>query len=180
MELVKEQYKIEQLLPTHDYIQMTGEVFAIMKEQEKRIFDLTFYDMMDGDLVGYLHCHIADGEVLVCKEDEKVVAYLILDNAYTFGNIITNCNIHLCVDKSHWGKQSRDIANKFLEYLNKNYYIKKIIAEVPQCSYGIIKLLKDINFTHEGTLKEALLYHDKDNNPKWYDKLIYTYTREDL
>lgn len=180
MELIKERYSIKQLLPTYEHLQESSEAFAIMQAQARRIFDLTFYDMYNGDLLKHLNGHIANGEVLVCKEDDKVVAYVILDNAYTFGDIITNCNVHLCVAKSHWGKQSREIAKKFLEYVNKNFYIKKILAEVPQCSYGIIKLLKDINFIHEGTLKEALLYYDKDDNPKWYDKLIYTYTREDL
>ena len=52
-------------------------------------------------------------------------------------------------------------------YLFTNYNIKKVIAQVPQCGYGVIKLLKDIGFKHEGTLKQALLFLDKNNKPKY-------------
>ena len=78
------------------------------------------------------------------------------------------------------GKEARRICKEFRKFLEDNFKIKKIIAEVPQCKYGVIKLIKDMGMVHEGTIKECMLYNDKKGQPKWYDKLIYTITRKDM
>lgn len=65
------------------------------------------------------------------------------------------------------------LVETFKDYAVINFNIRKFIATVPQCGYGIIKLLKDLGFQHEGTMKENLVYLDKNNNPKLYDELVY-------
>ena len=103
-----------------------------------------------------------------------------LENPRMFKDIIIRTDVHTAVRKKYWGKQSREIMNLFKSYLLTNYKIKKLIASVPQCGYGVIKLLKDIGFKHEGTIKQALLFKDKNDIPKFYDELIYSFTNEDL
>jgi RimJ/RimL family protein N-acetyltransferase len=37
-----------------------------------------------------------------------------------------------------------------------------------------------MGFKHEGTMKDATIYNDKNGKPKFYDALIYSLTREDI
>ena len=52
--------------------------------------------------------------------------------------------------------------------------IKRMEAYVPSNNFGIIKLLKDVGFKIEGTLRNRLIYRDKNNNPKLYNELLYS------
>lgn len=175
-------YFVEQLFWNGVYENEIRQVYEILKDQENRIFDLCWYDM-GGDVMDYVQGVVSKGQVFVVKDKtspEEIAALFMLDKARTFGEVIVRCDIHTAVRKKYWGKQSREIMEVFRQYVNKNFYIKKIVASVPQCGYGVIKLLKDIGFTHEGTLRNSLLFHDKNKIPKWYDELIYSLTREDI
>ena len=118
--------------------------------------------------------------VFLIREDGTPCAVFILEKPQVFHNIITKVFIHCAIRRPFWGIKAREICRTFRGYLFENYTIKKIVAEVPQCGYGVIKLLKDMGFKHEGTLKEATLYRDKSGKPKFYDELIYSLTREDI
>lgn len=155
------------------------EVYRMLKDQEGKIFDLSWYDM-GGNLFDYVEAMVREGAVYVVKQDNDVAAFFILENPRVYKDIITKLDVHTAVRKKYWGKQSREIMKAFKEYLYNNFKIKKIIASVPQCGYGIIKLLKDIGFTHEGTLKQSLIFKDKNGMPRFYDELIYSLTNEDL
>lgn len=175
------EYMVYQITWEPRYEKEIQEIYRMYKDQQNKIFDLTFYDQYQ-DVMEYVEDAVKSGGMFVVKNNEDdICAFFTFDsNPDTFGEVITKANIHMAIRRKFWGKTSRDICKEFLDYLARNYYIKKIIAEVPQCGYGVIKLLKDLNFTHEGTLKQCLLYKDRNNKPKWYDQLIYSLTREDL
>lgn len=173
------EYEVVQVFNDLQYKNEIEEIYRMLKDQERRIFDLPFYDCK-GNVMDYVLSNVKKGGIFVIKKHNNVCAFFMLEDPKTFGNIITRCKVHIAIRKSYWGKPSREICNVFKDYLTKHYYIKKIIAEVPQCGYGVIKLLKDLGFKHEGTLKDGTMYLDKNNKPKFYDELIYSLTREDI
>ncbi len=52
--------------------------------------------------------------------------------------------------------------------------VKRMEAFVPSNNFGIIKLLKDVGFKIEGTLKNRLVYNNKDGVPTLYNELVYS------
>lgn len=174
------EYKTYPILWNRDYEKEIQAIYKMFKDQEFRIFSLDTYTNYE-NIMDVIEDMVKNDVVMAIKDsNEEIVACVILEDAIMFGDIITEVKLHCAVRRPYWGKTSRLIAKDTFEYIHNTYTIKKLIAEVPQCKYGIIKLLKDIGFKHEGTLKECLLYLDKNNNPKWYDKLIYTSTRKDI
>ena len=155
------------------------EIYQMYKDQERRIFDLSIYTN-GGTVLDRVQDAIENDVVFIVKDDENIVATFTLEGAIMFGDIIVEMKFHMAVRRTHWGRESREICKTIKEYLLKWYRFKKLICEVPQCKYGVIKLLKDMGLKHEGTLKSCLPYLDKNNIPKWYDKLIYTLTNEEL
>jgi len=155
------------------------EIYRMFKDQERKIFDLTTYT--EGNtIMDFVERTIEDDLVFMVKEDGVPCAVFTLDNIRVYKTIITRINIHTAIRRPYWGAKSREICKVFLNFLDSHYLIKKLIAEVPQCGYGVIKLLKDLGFKHEGTMKESSVYLDKNNKPKFYDDLIYSRTREDI
>lgn len=172
-------YEVIRIKWEPEYQDDIKEIYRMFKDQERKIFELTAYNNNNSvmDLVQYM-CQ--DELVFMVKEDGIPCAVFVLDEPYIYKTIITRIKIHTAIRRPYWGAKSREIARYFIGYLNDKYLIKKLIAEVPQCGYGVIKLLKDLGFKHEGTMKECSLYNDKNNNPKFYDALIYSLTREDI
>lgn len=174
------EYSIYSVEWSPEYEKEIEAIYQMFKDQEHRIFDLTVYDN-GSTIMDIVQNTIENDRVfVVAGNNGEIMATFILEDAIIFQDIITEVKLHCAIRRQYWGKLSREICKSMKDLLDTKYNIKKLIAEVPQCKYGIIKLLKDIGFKHEGTLKECLLYPDKDNNPKWYDKLIYTSTRRDI
>ena len=172
-------YEVIQVKWEPNYQDDIKEIYRMFKDQERKIFPLTSFD--DGasvmDVIEYV---ITEDSVFLVKENGIPCAAFILDNPYTYKEIITKINVHTAIRRHYWGKKAREVCKYFLQFLHENLLIKKLVAQVPQCGYGVIKLLKDLGFKHEGTLKEATLYEDKNGKPKFYDELIYSLTREDI
>lgn len=177
--ILTNKYNIIKVSWSPAYSKEIEEIYRMLRDQEHKIFDLSWYDM-GGDLLNYVEARIKEDAVFVITKDDDICAFFILENPRLFQDIITRVDVHTAVRKKYWGKTSREIMNTFRDYLFSNYKIKKVIASVPQCGYGVIKLLKDIGFRHEGTLKQALLFLDKNNKPKYYDELIYSLTNEEI
>ena len=155
------------------------EIYRMFKDQERKIFPLTTYD--EGTtIMDMVELILNDDTVFLIKDNKVPCGVFILEDAEIYKNIITRVNIHCAIRRPFWGTKAREICKLFRQYLHDNFLIKKLVAEVPQCGYGVIKLLKDMGFKHEGTMKEATLYNDKNGNPKFYDALIYSLTREDI
>lgn len=172
-------YQVVHLDWTPEYNKEITEIYRMLKDQERRIFDLAWYSM-GGDVMDYLEGMIREGNTFAIVNGDDVCAFFLLDDTRTYKNIIIKTKVHTAVRKKYWGRESREIMRMFKAYLLDNYNIKKIVAEVPQCGYGVIKLLKDIGFKHEGTLKQSLIFKDKKGLPKFYDELIYSFTNEDI
>lgn len=151
------------------------EVYRLFKDQERKIFDLTWYDE-GNDLFDFIQDIILSGGVFVTKDitNNKIAGVFVLTEPKEFRGVVLHTDVHCAVSKSYWGKEARNISREFITHLQENYNINKLIACVPQCGYGIIKLLKSMGFSHEGTIKKVLPYLDKNNNVKLYDKLIYS------
>ena len=177
--ILTDKYNIIKVSWSPAYSKEIEEIYRMLRDQEHKIFDLSWYDM-GGDLLNYVEARIKEDAVFVITKDDDICAFFILENPRLFQDVITRVDVHTAVRKKYWGKTSREIMNTFRDYLFSNYKIKKVIASVPQCGYGVIKLLKDIGFRHEGTLKQALLFLDKNNKPKYYDELIYSLTNEEI
>ena len=155
------------------------EIYRMFKDQERKIFPLTTYD--EGTtIMDMVELMCKEDFVFLVKDNNTPCAVFILERPEVYKVIITRVNIHCAVRRPYWGAKSREICKVFLNFLDSHYLIKKLIAEVPQCGYGVIKLLKDLGFKHEGTMKEASLYQDKNGQPKFHDALIYSLTREDI
>ena len=45
---------------------------------------------------------------------------------------------------------------------------------VPSNNFGIIKLLKDVGFRIEGTMKNRLVFNNRNNIPTLYNELMYS------
>ena len=172
-------YEVIQVKWEPNYQDEIKEIYRMFKDQERKIFPLTTYD--EGTtIMDMVELMCKDDMVLLVKEEDIPCAVFILDNAQFFHDIIVKVNIHCAIRRHYWGAKARELCKFFVQFLKENFAIKKLVAEVPQCGYGVIKLLKDMGFKHEGTLKEATLYQDKNGNPKFYDELIYSLTREDI
>lgn len=158
------------------YIQ---EVYRLLKEQENKIFDLTFGSK--DNIMDYVQRAVTEGNVFVILEDGEVVACMMLDDIKPYKDHYHSCSLHCAIGKRSWGKKSREICREYLDYLRDEYIpIKRLVASVPQHNFGIVKLLKDMGFKLEGCLKHNLAYPDKYGNEKYYDELVYTIVREDI
>ena len=162
-----------------EYQEDIQEIYRMFKDQERKIFPLTTY-FNGGSVMDLVEEMCENDFVFLIKDDEVPCGVFVLESPQAFNNIITRVDVHCAIRRPFWGAKAREICRMFVDYLHDNYPIKKLIAEVPQCGYGVIKLLKDMGFKHEGTMKDATIYNDKNGNPKFYDALIYSLTREDI
>ena len=172
-------YEVIQVKWEPNFQEDIKEIYRMFKDQERKIFDLTVLDE-NTSVMDMVELMCKEDYVFLIKEDNVPCAVFALENPLMFKNIITRVNIHCAIRRHYWGAKAREICRFFRQFLFENIIIKKIIAEVPQCGYGVIKLLKDMGFKHEGTMKEASIYRDKQGKPKFYDVLIYSLTREDI
>lgn len=179
VETITKKYIIQQVFWDSGFEKEIQEIYRMLKDQERKIFDLTFYDS-GLSIMDYVEKNVRRGGVFIAKYGNDVCAMLLMQNPRTLGDVITRADVHIAVRKTNWGKGSREIVQAFKDYIFSNYYIKKLVASVPQNNYPIIKLLKDVGFTHEGTLKDGVVYNDKNGNPKYYDELIYSLNRKEV
>ena len=156
-----------------------SEVYRLFKDQENKIFDLAWHELNPNGLMDFIEAIIKEANVFVVKDGEDIAGAFIIMNPQYYKDMVVSAEAHCAISKRYWGKTARVIMESFKQYLNNNFKINRIIASVPQCGYGIIKLLKNIGFRHEGTIKRVLVYNDKNNEPKLYDKLIYALDMEE-
>lgn len=172
-------YKVIQVKWEPNFQEDIKEIYRMFKDQERKIFPLTTY-FNGGNVMDLVQDMCEKDFVFLIKENNTPCAVFVLESPQIFHKMIARVNIHCAIRRPFWGTKAREICRLFRQYLHENFLIKKIVAEVPQCGYGVIKLLKDMGFKHEGTMKDATLYNDKNGKPKFYDALIYSLTREDI
>lgn len=164
-----------------EYQDLIQEAYRLLKDQEKKIFDLTWYEDNQLEVMGYLQEAIIDDYTYIAwdNEKQKVAGLFILEGLRLYKGKALYANVHAVISKKYWGKASRDICNAFKKFHIEAGDIDKLIATIPQNNYPLIKLLKAIGFIHEGTIKNTVVYLDKNGNEKKYDELIYGLDLED-
>ena len=173
------QYNIIQVLWTPEHEYYISEIYRLLKDQENKIFDLSFGD---ADVMDYVEYHVQKNAIYVIINNEDIVCgFFMLEKIRPYKDIILSADLHCAVSKRCWGKKSRELGRAMLDYLRSNLPpLKRLVASVPQHNFGVVKLLKDLGFKHEGTLKSNLVYKNKYNEDKYYDELIYSIVREDI
>lgn len=172
----------------YDFVQVTlepedyekvKEVYRLHKEQANKVFSLSSGINTDEDIMECIKNDIENNIVLLAVDikNNKYSAVITFDNIQIFNDMILNIGVHIIVGKKYWGQESRKIIFDTYEYLKENMKpINRMEAFVPSNNYGIIKLLKDVGFKIEGTLKNRLVYPNKNNVPTMYNELVYSNT----
>ena len=167
---------VEVTLEPEDYNKVK-EVYRLHKEQASKIFDLSSTVSTDKEIMEYVKDKIEYDVVLLAIDttNNKYAGVIILDEVKILDGTIINAGVHIIVNKAYWGKQSRDIINNCFSFLKNNMKpILRFEAAVPSNNYGVIKLLKDVGFKIEGTLKNKLVFKNKMCEPTKYNQLIYS------
>lgn len=169
-------FEIQLLSWSPEYSEDIMEVYRLLKDQEKKIFDLSFYEGLgDEPIMAYVEDKVTNDLVFVVKDTEakKVAGVFMLEDCRPYKDVVLYARVHCVICKKYWGKGSKSLCNEFLTYLKENTKIKRLIAEIPQNAYSLIKILKSIGFNHEGTIKKVLVFLDKNGNEKLYDEMYY-------
>lgn len=166
-------YTVTPIYWTAEYNDEIAEAYRLLKDQERKIFDLAWHEDNPEGVMRYIEDQVRNNMVFIVKSEDKVAGVFMLENFRTYKNTILACDIHCAISKKFWGEKARNVCKAFAEFLKQEYNINRVIANVPQCGYGVIKLLKSVGFKHEGTVKKVLVFKDKDGNDKLYDGLIY-------
>lgn len=178
-------YKVIQVKWNTDHERYIAEIYRLLKDQENKIFDLTFtkgIEITDDLIMDYIEDNIKHNYIFVITDDaEYICCFFMLEGLREVENIIVSANLHCAVSKRYWGKKSRELGQCMLDYLKDNLKpLKRLVAFVPQHNFGVVKLLKDLQFKHEGTLRNNLVFNNKYGVRKFYDELIYSLIREDI
>lgn len=163
-------------LEPEDY-EKVKEVYRLHKEQSRILFSLSSGISSDEDIMKLIKDVVANEIVILAIDTTtgKYSAMIGLDNIKMFDEEILSMGCHIVVRKKYWGPESRRIVFDFYEWLKDNMKpVKRLEAFVPSNAYGVIKLLKDVGFKIEGTLKNRVVYFNKDNKPTLYNELVYS------
>lgn len=170
----------------YDFVQVTlepedyekvKEVYRLHKEQKRLLFSLSSGISTDEEIMECLKDAIENEIVLLAIDTTtgKYAGMIGLDNIKIYGDEILSMGCHLVVSKRYWGPESRKIIFDWYAYIEENMKpVRRLEAFVPSNAYGIIKLLKDVGFKIEGTLRNRLIYPNKDDVPTMYNELVYS------
>lgn len=167
---------VEVTLEPDDYDKVK-EVYRLHKEQANRIFSLTSGIISDEDIMECIRDNIRDNIVLLAVDltTGKYAGMVGFDNIIMYDGYVSNMKCHIVVSKKYWGPESRKIIRDWFEYAKENMKpIKRLEAFVPSNNFGIIKLLKDVGFKIEGTLRDRVVYKNKNGIPTYYNELVYS------
>ena len=163
-------------LEPEDY-EKIKEVYRLHKEQRYKLFDLSSWIKSDDDLINMIKDRIEYDEVLLAVDTEtgRYAGCITFHDMKIHNNVIVNADVHPVISKRYWGKQSRQLIEDAYKFVEENWLpINRLTARVPSHNFGVIKLLKDLGFKVEGTLKDYYVFKDKNGNDKYYNQLIYS------
>lgn len=155
------------------------EIYRLHKDQKRKIFDFGSNVFTDEDIMDYVQGQLEATDaitfVAIDNNNSNVAGVLTIDNVALFDDKIIRCNCHVVICRKYWGKNSRLMIKQLMDKLDNEfvYPINRYEAFVPSNNFGIIKLLKDVGFKCEGTLKKRLMFNNKNNEPTYYDELIF-------
>ena len=177
MELRK--YDFVVVRPEPEDYEKVKEVYRLHKEQANKVFDLSSGVSSDEDIMDTIQNDIENNVVVLAIDTEHnhYAGVVTFENTKIYNDEIVSTQVHLIVGKRYWGKESRQIIFDCYKWLGENMKpIKRIEAFVPSNNFGIIKLLKDTGFHIEGTLKNRVIYPNKNGIPTYYNQLVYSNT----
>ena len=169
---------VEVTLEPEDYDKVK-EVYRLHKEQANKVFDLASGINSDEDIMDVIQYDIENNVVLLAIDttSNHYAGVVTFDNTKIYNDEIASTGVHLIVSKRYWGKESRKIIFDCYRWLKDNMKpIRRLEAFVPSNNFGIIKLLKDTGFKIEGTLKNRVIYYNKNGMPTYYNQLVYSNT----
>lgn len=173
---MEQKYDFVEVTLDTDY-DMIKEVYRLHKEQANKLFDITSKISSDEDIMRLVKDRIEYSTVLLVRDNEasRFAGCFTFEGIVVHNDKIVKMEVHPIISKKYWGKQSRDIIEACYKFIEKYWYpVERIEAFVPSNNFGVIKLLKDVGFTIEGTLKNRLIYKDKNGNEKYYNQLVYS------
>lgn len=153
------------------------EVYRLHKEQSNKLFDLSCGISTDEDIMDLIKDRIEYDTVLlvVDKTTNQYAGCISFTNVKIYNDTIVDCNVHPVICKRYWGKDSRQIIEDAYKFVEENWKpINRLTAKVPSNNLGVIKLLKDVGFKIEGTLKNFYIFKDKNGIDKYYNQLVYS------
>lgn len=153
------------------------EIYRLHKEQGSKLFDLSCWVKSDDDLINMIKDRIEYDEVLLAidKETGRYAGCITFHDVRIYNDIIVDAEVHPVISKKYWGKTSRELIEDAYKFVEDNWLpINRLTARVPSNCFGVIKLLKDVGFKVEGTLKDYYVFKDKNGNDKYYNQLIYS------
>lgn len=167
---------VEVTLEPEDYDKVK-EVYRLHKEQASKIFNLASGISTDEDIMECIKNDIENNIVVLAIDttNSKYSAAITYDNTNILDGDIVSMGVHIIVNKRYWGPESRRIIFDAYKWMKENMKpIKRLEAFVPSNNFGIIKLLKDVGFKIEGTLRNRVVYKNKDGIPTYYNELVYS------
>ena len=153
------------------------EVYRLHKEQFNKLFDLSSWVKTDDDLINMIKDRIEYDEVLLAIDTTtgRYAGCITFHDVRVCDDTIVDAEVHPVVSKRYWGQSSRDLIEDAYKFIEENWLpINRLTARVPSHNFGVIKLLKDVGFKVEGTLKDYYVFEDKNGNHKYYNQLIYS------
>ena len=174
---MEQKYDFIEVTLDADNYDMIKEVYRLHKEQANKLFDITSKISTDEDIMKLIKDRIEYCTVLLVYDNEakRYAGCFTFENIIVHNDTIIKMEVHPVIAKKYWGKQSREIIEACYKFMEENWYpINRIEAFVPSHNFGVIKLLNDVGFTIEGTLKNRLIYKDKNGNEKYYNQLVYS------
>ena len=164
------------------YYNYIEEIYRLHKDQKRKIFDLACGIETDDDIIDYIKSKMENPNTFVFAvlDGDKVAATITMENICLYNNKIVRCEGHIVVCRKYWGKTSREILNQFFERMDEEFEgdISRYEVYVPANNFGIIKLIKDVGFKCEGTMKNRLVFENKHGVPTLYDELLFSRTNE--
>ena len=88
----------------------------------------------------------------------KLAGFIFFDGWWGNGY---GADITACFDKSYFGQFVRETGKAIIPYIFKTYNIKKLSAQVYSTNVVSTKLLYDLGFEYEGTLKKHTIVNNK-------------------
>ena len=167
---------VEVTLEPDDY-EKVKEVYRLHKEQASKIFSLSSGITSDEDIMEVIKNDIENNIIILAIDTitGKYSGAITFDNIQIYNGEIINMGVHIVVGKRYWGPESRKIIFDAYEYVKETMKpIRRLEAFVPSNNFGIIKLLKDVGFKIEGTLKNRVIYKNKNDIPTPYNILVYS------
>lgn len=130
----------------------------LLKKYKHRLFDdgEQFYDINSvfkfiTSLNGFLWFIIDPGKL-------KLAGFIFLDGWWANGYGV---EITTCFDKAYYGQFVRETGRIFIPYIFEAFNIKKLLAQVYSTNIMATKLLYDLGFEYEGTLKKHTIVKNK-------------------